>query len=57
MSALIDWDVAARAAKRFSPPPPSVSRAEADDAVGELYRATSRAAEHVAELTAWRSRR
>jgi coenzyme F420 biosynthesis associated uncharacterized protein len=51
MTALIDWDVAARAAKRFSPAPPSVSRAEADAAVGELYRAASTAAQHVAELT------
>jgi coenzyme F420 biosynthesis associated uncharacterized protein len=52
VSSLIDWDVAARAAKRFSPPPPTVTRGEADDAVGELYHATSRAAGHVAELTA-----
>ncbi|MDT4893842.1 MAG: hypothetical protein QOE97_2877 [Pseudonocardiales bacterium] len=51
MSSLIDWDVAARAAKRFSPPPPAVSRQQADDAVGELYQATARAAGHVAELT------
>ncbi len=51
MSTLIDWDVAARAAKRFSPAPPSVSRSEADEAVGQLYQATSTAAQHVAELT------
>jgi coenzyme F420 biosynthesis associated uncharacterized protein len=51
MASLIDWDVAARAAKRFSPPPPSVSRQEADDTVSELYQATSQAAGHVAELT------
>ena len=51
MASLIDWDVAARAAKRFSPPPPSVSRQEADDVVGELYQATSQAAGHVADLT------
>ncbi|HEY8827800.1 MAG TPA: zinc-dependent metalloprotease [Jatrophihabitantaceae bacterium] len=51
MSSLIDWDVAVRAAKRLSPPPPKVSRHEADDAVGELYQATSLAAGHVAELT------
>ncbi|MGI8760980.1 MAG: zinc-dependent metalloprotease [Jatrophihabitantaceae bacterium] len=51
MSGLIDWEIAARAAKRFSPPPPGVSRFEADDAVGELYRATAQAAELVAELT------
>jgi len=51
MSGLIDWDLAARAAKRFSPAPPSVSRQEADAAVGELYQATSRAAGYVAELT------
>ena len=49
--ALIDWDVAARAAKQFSPPSPSVTRAEADEAVGELYQAAARAAGHVAELT------
>jgi coenzyme F420 biosynthesis associated uncharacterized protein len=51
VGALIDWDVAARAAKRFSPPSPTVTRNEADDAVGELYQATSRAAAHVADLT------
>jgi coenzyme F420 biosynthesis associated uncharacterized protein len=51
MSSLVDWEVAARAARRFSPPPPSVSRREADDAVSELYRATAIAADHVAELT------
>jgi len=51
MGALIDWDVAARAAKRFSPPPPSATRTEADAAVGELYHATARAAGHVADLT------
>jgi coenzyme F420 biosynthesis associated uncharacterized protein len=51
MASLIDWDVAARAAKRFSPPPPSVSRDEADSVVGELYQSTSQAAGHVAELT------
>ncbi len=42
MSSLVDWDVAARAAKRLSPPPPSVTRAEADAAVGELYQSISR---------------
>jgi coenzyme F420 biosynthesis associated uncharacterized protein len=51
MSSLIDWDVAARAAKRFSPSSPPVSRREADDIVGELYRAAADAADHVAELT------
>jgi coenzyme F420 biosynthesis associated uncharacterized protein len=51
VSSLIDWEVAARSAKRFSPPPPTVSRREADDAVGELYSATAIAADHVAELT------
>src|SRR4051794_30830750 len=51
MSSLIDWDVAAKAARRFSPPSPGVTRREADDAVGELYRATAIAADHVAELT------
>src|SRR5882757_9030072 len=48
---LVDWDVAARAAKRFSPPSPAASRREADDAVGQLYRCTAEAADHVAELT------
>jgi coenzyme F420 biosynthesis associated uncharacterized protein len=48
---LIDWDVAARAAKRFSPPPPAVSRREADEAVDQLYRSTAQAADHVAHLT------
>jgi coenzyme F420 biosynthesis associated uncharacterized protein len=51
MTSLIDWDVAARAAKRFSPAPPSVTRQEADEVVGELYQATSQAAGHVAEIT------
>jgi coenzyme F420 biosynthesis associated uncharacterized protein len=51
MSSLIDWDVASRAAKRFSPASPAVSRREADDAVTELYRATAEAADHVAQLT------
>jgi coenzyme F420 biosynthesis associated uncharacterized protein len=51
VSSLIDWDLAVRAARRFSPPPPAVSRPEADDAVGELYQATSLAADHVAQLT------
>ncbi len=51
MTSLIDWEVAARVAKRMSPPPPGVSRREAEDAVGELYRATAVAADHVAELT------
>ena len=50
-SSLVDWDVASRAAKRFSPQPPAVSRQEADDVVGELYQATSLAAGHVADLT------
>jgi coenzyme F420 biosynthesis associated uncharacterized protein len=51
MSGLIDWDLAARSARRFSPAPPAVSRHEADETVGELYRAVSRAADHVAQLT------
>ncbi|MDQ2795578.1 MAG: zinc-dependent metalloprotease [Actinomycetota bacterium] len=51
MSSLVDWEVAARAAKRFSPPSPGASRREADDVVGELYRTTAEAADHVAELT------
>jgi coenzyme F420 biosynthesis associated uncharacterized protein len=51
MSSLIDWDVATRSARRFSPPPPAVNRREADDVVGELYRATAIAADHVAGLT------
>ncbi len=51
MSSLIDWDLAARAARRLSPASPGVSRREADDVVGELYRATAEAADHVAQLT------
>jgi coenzyme F420 biosynthesis associated uncharacterized protein len=51
MAGIIDWDVAARAAKRFSPPPPAASRREAEDAVSELYRATAQAADQVAQLT------
>jgi coenzyme F420 biosynthesis associated uncharacterized protein len=50
-TSLIDWDVAARAAKRFSPPSPSVSRQQAEDVVGELYQCAAHAAGHVAELT------
>jgi coenzyme F420 biosynthesis associated uncharacterized protein len=51
MASLIDWDLAARSAKSFSPRPPDVSRAEADDTIAELYRSTELAAGHVAELT------
>jgi coenzyme F420 biosynthesis associated uncharacterized protein len=51
MPSLIDWDIAARTAKRFSPSPPGVSRREADDVVGELYQSSAMAADHVAELT------
>jgi coenzyme F420 biosynthesis associated uncharacterized protein len=51
---LIDWDVAARAAKRLSPKPPGVSQREAEDVVADLYRATAHAADQVAELTALR---
>ncbi|HEU5265544.1 MAG TPA: zinc-dependent metalloprotease [Jatrophihabitans sp.] len=51
MTSLIDWDVAARSGKRFSPRSPTVSRTEADEVVDELYRATAEAADHVAELT------
>src|SRR5579875_1413649 len=51
MSSLIDWDVAARAAKRLSPSSPTVSRREAEDVGGALYQASAVAADHVAELT------
>src|SRR5438067_428795 len=51
-ASLIDWDVAARSAKRLSPPPPSVTRREADEAVDQLYRSTAQAADLVADLTA-----
>lgn len=51
MASLIDWELAARSAKSFSPPPPRVSRAEADDVIAELYRGAELAAGHVAELT------
>ena len=52
MASLIDWDLAARSAKNLTPPPPHVSRAEADETVAELYRDAGLAAAHVAELTA-----
>jgi coenzyme F420 biosynthesis associated uncharacterized protein len=51
VTGIIDWDVAARAAKRFSPPPPGTSRLEAEETVSGLYRATAEAADQVAELT------
>jgi coenzyme F420 biosynthesis associated uncharacterized protein len=51
MAGLIDWEVAARAAKRLSPPSPTASRNEAEEAVSDLYRATAEAADRVAELT------
>ncbi len=51
MTSLIDWEVAARSAKRLRPASPSVSRREADDVVGELYRSAATAADHVADLT------
>jgi coenzyme F420 biosynthesis associated uncharacterized protein len=51
MAGLIDWDVAARAAKRFSPPSPGTSLHEAEETVSDLYRATAEAADRVAELT------
>ncbi len=51
MATLIDWDVAARVARRVSPGAPVVTRREAEDAVGELYRCAAEAADHVAELT------
>jgi coenzyme F420 biosynthesis associated uncharacterized protein len=51
MASLIDWELAARSAKNFSPPTPHVSQAEADDTVAELYRSAAVAARHVAELT------
>jgi coenzyme F420 biosynthesis associated uncharacterized protein len=51
VTGLIDWDVAARVARRLSPPPPAVSLREAEDAVSALYLATAQAADRVAELT------
>ena len=51
MADLIDWELAARSAKNFSPAPPRVSRDEADQIIGELYRDAEVAAAHVAELT------
>jgi coenzyme F420 biosynthesis associated uncharacterized protein len=51
VTSLIDWDVAASTAKRFSPPPPRVARDEADAVVGSLYEASARAAGLVAQLT------
>src|ERR1700679_2894269 len=52
MAGIIDWELAARTAKKLSPAPPTVDRTEADAVVAELYRATEVAAAHVAELTA-----
>ena len=52
MASLIDWELAASTAKRFAPAPPNVTRAQADDAVDELFRAAGTAAAHVEELTA-----
>jgi coenzyme F420 biosynthesis associated uncharacterized protein len=51
MAGIIDWELAARTAKKLSPAPPTIARAEADRVVAELYRATEVAAAHVAELT------
>jgi coenzyme F420 biosynthesis associated uncharacterized protein len=51
MTQLIDWDLAARAAKRLSPASPTVSREDADGAVAELYQATETAAAQVADVT------
>ena len=51
MANLVDWQLAARTAKRLSPAPPTVGRAEATAVVDELYRCTDVAAAHVAELT------
>ena len=51
MAGIIDWELAGRTAKKFSPAPPALPRAEADAVVAELYRATDIAAAHVAELT------
>jgi coenzyme F420 biosynthesis associated uncharacterized protein len=51
VTGLIDWDVAARVAKRLSPPPPNVSLREAEDAVTDLYQSAARAADQVAALT------
>src|SRR5262249_35104365 len=51
MDGLIDWDVAARAAMRFSPPPPNTSRHEAEETVSDLYRATAEADGMGGELT------
>jgi coenzyme F420 biosynthesis associated uncharacterized protein len=51
MAGLVDWDLAGRTAKKLTPAPPAVPRAEADAVVAELYRATEIAAAQVAELT------
>jgi coenzyme F420 biosynthesis associated uncharacterized protein len=51
MAGLVDWELAARTAKRLSPAPPSTDREAADAVVAELYRAAEVAAGHVAELT------
>jgi coenzyme F420 biosynthesis associated uncharacterized protein len=52
MAQLVDWDLAAATGRKLAPRPPTVSRAEALDAVAELQHAAEVAAAHVAELTA-----
>jgi coenzyme F420 biosynthesis associated uncharacterized protein len=54
MASLVDWDLAARTARRIGPvgtDDPQVSPREADHAVSELYRSAAVAADHVAEIT------
>jgi coenzyme F420 biosynthesis associated uncharacterized protein len=51
MAGIIDWDLAARTAKKLSPASPSMAADDAKGVVDELYRATEIAAAHVAELT------
>jgi coenzyme F420 biosynthesis associated uncharacterized protein len=50
-SGLMDWDLAARSAKRLTPTAPSMTPGEAEAIVAELYAGATTAAGHVAELT------
>jgi coenzyme F420 biosynthesis associated uncharacterized protein len=51
MASLVDWSVAVRTARMLAPAPASITAAEADQVVTELFQATATAAGHVAELT------
>lgn len=51
MASLVDWQLAARAAKALSPAPPLVTAQEAQEAVTQLRDSAQEAAGHVAQLT------